>query len=591
MTALRRRYVELIDVLGPVALDGHGEPPVTRQSCGRGYELPDNDVLLQAREAIHLAFDGSVGKDAGRLLERGRREEAVGGKRGLGYAHEDRVVGGWAAFLLLDTRVLGQDSKAVGDLLGEQLRVAGVVHDHLAQHLAYDDLDVLVVDVHALGTIDLLYLIDQVALGLGAAAAVAEVVLQDGVRVDRPFRDRGVRPDLGALHELGPEELALDRVRPLLAIGRGDNDLDLPVGVCFLQGDDTVDLGEGGLGFGMTGLEELDDPGEARCDVLAGDATGVEGAHRELGARLPDRLGRDDADGLTDVDGPVGGERPAVTGLAYAVRTLALGGCPHGNERLARQLLAPGDKKAWGNVGACGGDDLSRLRVHQIPGQEAGRDRIVGVTPATFQVERKVDVAVRAAVLVVHHDILRDVDEAAGQVARVGGTQGRVGLALPRAVGRGEVLQHREAFHEVTLHGLLDDLTLRVRHQAAHSCQLGEVVVVAAGTRVSHHVDRVQAPEVVLHGLLDLVLGLGPQPDHTLQPLIVGDEALVPLVLDLVDQALVALEDLLFLLGHDDVVLADRDASLGGRVEPHPLQGVEELAHQLRRVAGHVPGD
>src|ERR671912_640208 len=448
MTALRRRYVELIDVLRPVALDGHGEPPVTRQSCGCGYELPDNDVLFQACEAVHLALDGSVGKDAGRLLERGCGEEAISGERGLGYAHKDRVVGGWAAFLLLDACVLGKHCKAVGDLLGEQLRVAWVVHDHLAQHLAYDDLDVLVVDVHALGAVDLLHLIDQVALGRGAAAAVAEVVLQDGVRVYGPFRDRGVRPDLGALHELGPEELALDRVRPvLLAIGRGDNDLYLPVRVCLLQGDGTVDLGEGGLGFGMTGLEELDDPGEARCDVLAGDATGVEGAHRELGTRLPDRLGRDDADGLTDVDGPVGGERPAVTGLAYAVRTLALGGCPHGNERLARQLLAPGDKKAWGNVGACGGDDLSRLRVHQIPGQEAGRDRIGRVTPATFQVERKVDVAVRAAVLVVHHDILRDVDEAAGQVAGVGGTQGRVGLAFSRAVGRGEVLQHREAFH------------------------------------------------------------------------------------------------------------------------------------------------
>src|SRR5215211_4632703 len=341
----------------------------------------------------------------------------------------------------------------------------------------------------------------------------------------------------------------------------------------------------------MAGLKELDDPGEACRDVLARDAAGVEGAHRELGARLADRLGRDDADGLTNIDGPVSRSRPAVASLAYAVRALALGGRPHGNERLARQLLAPGGKEARCDILACGGDDLSRLRVHQIPGQEAGGDRIVGVAAAAFQVEWKIDVAVRAAVLVVHHDILGDVDEAAGQVAGVGGTQGRVGLALPRAVGRGEVLQHREALHEVALHGLLDDLTLRVRHQATHACELGEVIVVATGSRVGHHVDRVQAPEVVLHRLLDLVLGLGPKPDHTLQPLVVGDEALVPLVLDLVDHALVALEDLLLLLGHDDVVLADRDAGLGGRVEPDPLQGVEELANQLRRVAGHVPGD
>src|SRR5215213_1883727 len=349
MTALRRSYVELIDVLRPVALDGHGEPPVTRQSCGCGYELPDNDVLFQACKAVHLALDGSVGKDAGRLLERGCGEEAIGGEGGLGYTHKDRVVGGWAAFLLLDARVLGEHCKAVGDLLGEQLRVAWVVHDHLAQHLAYDDLDVLVVDVHALRAVDLLHLIHQVALGRGASAAVAEVVLQDRVRVDRTFCDRGVRPDLGALDELGPEELALDLVlADFGVIGCGDDDLDLPVRVGLLEGDDTVDLGEGRLGLGMPGLEELDNPGEACRDVLACDATGVDGAHRKLGARLADGLGRDDADGLAEVDGPVSRERPAVTGLADAVRALALGGRPHGNERLTRQLLlAPGGKEAW----------------------------------------------------------------------------------------------------------------------------------------------------------------------------------------------------------------------------------------------------
>src|SRR5215211_1374795 len=589
--ALGRGYVEFVDVLRPVALDGHGELPVTRQAGGRGDELPDNDVLLEAGEAVHLALDGGVGKDAGRLLEGGCREEAVGGERGLGYAHQHRMVGGGASFLFLDAGVLGEHRKAVGDLLGEQRGVAGVVHDHLAEHLADDNLDVLVVDVHALRAVDLLHLVDQVALRPGAPAVVAEVVLQDLMRVDGPFRDRGVGPDLGALDELGPQQLALDRVRlALFTIRRGDDDLDLPVGVGLFEGDYAVDVGEGRLGLGMAGFEELDHPGQAGRDVLAGDTAGVEGTHGELGSRLPDRLGRDYADGLAHIDGPVGRERPAVAGLADAMRALALGGRAHGNERLARQLLAPGIQDARGDVRTGLGYQFPRLRVHQVPGQEAGGDRVVRIAPAAFQVERKVYVAVRTTVLVVDDDILGDVDEATGQVARVGSTQGRVGLALPRAVGRGEVLEHREALHEVALHGLLDDLTLRVGHQAAHAGELGEVVVVTAGPRVGHHVDGVQAPEVVLHRLLDLVLGLGPQPDHTLQPLLVGDEALVPLVLDLVDHALVALEYLLFLLGHDDVVLADRDAGLGGRVKPDPLEGVEELADQLRRVAGHVPG-
>src|SRR5215211_4408279 len=590
--ALGRGYVEFVDVLRPVALDGHGELPVTRQAGGRGDELPDNDVLLEAGEAVHLALDGGVGKDAGRLLEGGCREEAVGGERGLGYAHQHRMVGGGASFLFLDAGVLGEHRKAVGDLLGEQRGVAGVVHDHLAEHLADDNLDVLVVDVHALRAVDLLHLVDQVALRPGAPAVVAEVVLQDLMRVDGPFRDRGVGPDLGALDELGPQQLTLDRVGlALFTIRRGDNDLDLPVGVGLLEGDYAVDIGEGRLGLGMAGLEELDHPGQTGRDVLAGDTAGVEGTHGELGSGLPDRLGRDDTHGLAHVDGPVGRERPAVAGLAHAVRALALGGRAHGNERLARQLLAPAGQDARGDIrtGLC--HQFPRLRVHQVPGQESCGDRVVRVAPAAFQVERKVDVAVRATVLVVDDDILGDVDEATGQVPRVGGTQGRVGLSLPRAVCRGEVLEHREALHEVALHGLLDDLALRVRHQAAHARELGEVVVVATGPRVGHHVDRVQAPEVVLHRLLDLVFGLGPQPDHALEALLVGDEALVPLLFDLIDQALVTLEYLLFLLGHDDVVLADRDAGLGGRVEPDPLESVEELADQLCGVTGHVPGD
>ena len=81
------------------------------------------------------------------------------------------------------------------------------------------------------------------------------------------------------------------------------------------------------------------------------------------------------------------------------------------------------------------------------------------------------------------------------------------------------------------------------------------------------------------------------RPDDPLQALVVGDEALVPLVLDLVDEPLVPLQDAVLLLRHDDVVLADGDAGPGGGVEADPLEGVQQLAHELRRVAVHVGGD
>ena len=52
---------------------------------------------------------------------------------------------------------------------GRQVGVALLVDPHLLQHLAHDQLDVLVVDVDALGPVDLLHLGDEVQLGLGPA--------------------------------------------------------------------------------------------------------------------------------------------------------------------------------------------------------------------------------------------------------------------------------------------------------------------------------------------------------------------------------------------------------------------------------------
>ena len=63
--------------------------------------------------------------------------------------------------------------------------VARLVDAHLAQHLPDDDLDVLVVDGHALAAVHALDFLDEVALH-GIAAARLEVLL----RVDRAVGDR-----------------------------------------------------------------------------------------------------------------------------------------------------------------------------------------------------------------------------------------------------------------------------------------------------------------------------------------------------------------------------------------------------------------
>ena len=110
-------------------------------------------------------------------------------------------------------------------------------------------------------------------------------------------------------------------------------------------------------------------------------------------------------------------------------------------------------------------------------------------------VERQLDVVLRLAVVVADDHVLRDVDETPRQVSRVGRAQRRVGETLAGAVGRDEVLEHREAFHEVGLDRTLDDLALRIRHQAAHAGELADLRERAAGAGVGHHEDRVQLVE------------------------------------------------------------------------------------------------
>ena len=83
---------------------------------------------------------------------------------------------------------------AVDELARQVVGVALLVDADLLEHLTHDQLDVLVVDVHALGLVDLLHLLDEVLLGLGPAAELEQVV-----RVQRALVELRAGLDLLAL--------------------------------------------------------------------------------------------------------------------------------------------------------------------------------------------------------------------------------------------------------------------------------------------------------------------------------------------------------------------------------------------------------
>ena len=123
-----------------------------------------------------------------------------------------------------------------------------------------------------------------------------------------------------------------------------------------------------------------------------------------------------------------------------------------------------------------------------------------------------------------------------------------------------EVIGNRKTFAEVRRDRQVDDLARRIGHEAAHAGELAHLLLVAACARIRHHEDGVEGVHVVHHGVRHIVRRLRPKRDDLVVALLVRNETAAELTLDAVDLLLRRREDVLLLLGHDDVGNRDRHA-------------------------------
>ena len=198
----------------------------------------------------------------------------------------------------------------------QHFRVARVVNLDLAHHLTHNNLDMLVVDINALLAVHLLDFLDLVVV---YRARVEHP--EDIVRVQRAFIEHSALLDhLAILYADSRRGCQLVRAHFTGITVRNIDRFDSRA-LGLLNADNAGNLRQSCDFLRFAGLKQLFNAGKALRDIRSGNAAGMESTHRQLRARLADRLRCDNADRLAN---PARGIHREVR--AVAARTYALAG-------------------------------------------------------------------------------------------------------------------------------------------------------------------------------------------------------------------------------------------------------------------------
>ena len=313
----------------------------------------------------------------------------------------------------------------------------------------------------------------------------------------------------------------------------------------------------------------------------------VEGTHGELGAGLADGLRRDDADRFAHLHHLAGAEVTAVAEDADAA--LGLAGEDRADFHLLDTRCLDGGGEIFVDLLVDVDDDLA-LEVLELLERDAADDAVAqGLDGlAGFDDGGDVDSFDRAAVVVRDDDILRNVDETAGEVTGVSGLERGICEPLAGAVRGDEVLQHGEAFAEVRGDRGFDDFARGLGHETTHTAELTDLLFGSAGSGIGHDVDRVHgsflvgALHVVEHLVGDALGNAGPELDDLVVALTVGDGTVKILLLDVDDLLLGFGDDGVLGVGNDHVIETDREAGTSGIGEAEILDAIEGVHRYLK---------
>ena len=245
-----------------VPLDGNIAQPVHHTARARRDQVADDDVFLEPLEPVFLARDRGLGQDARRLLEGRGGDERLRLQAGLGDAQKHGCGLGWFAAFVGCFGVDLLELATIQLFSDQEHRVSAVCNLHLLQHLANNDLDVLVIYLHALQAVDLLNFLDQV-MGQHLDAKHSEDVVGHWVAIHQRIAGFHVIAFLNA-DVLAPG----DQIFLGLALAACRDHDDAALGLVVLtELDAAVGFGDDGMVLRLAGFEQLRHPWQAAGDV------------------------------------------------------------------------------------------------------------------------------------------------------------------------------------------------------------------------------------------------------------------------------------------------------------------------------------
>src|SRR3984893_9573719 len=194
----------------------------------------------------------------------------------------------------------------------------------------------------------------------------------------------------------------------------------------------------------------------------------VERSHGKLRSRFADGLRCDHTDSFTALDQPPGGQITAVARNANAAFRFAGQHGPDLHAFDTRSLNEPGEFLGDFLVHR---DNQAPFEVALILERYASHNTVAQRLDDFARFDDGLDKNAfrRAAAVLGHDDIRRNVHQTPRQVSGIGGLQSGIRQTFARAVRGNEVLQHVEAFAEVGGDGSLDDFARGLGHEAAHA--------------------------------------------------------------------------------------------------------------------------